>query len=170
MGIAATLPFFWNYARAFTINCVGGTSGLVSEYITDNQRSDNSNAIDENVTSLFLTGGKTLEVAAGLMMSQAALLSLGYQTLGLMNLNIVIITPIVLQLLAVTANYFEAPETIRNALNKMNEHIGHIAMLAALVSSVVIILNIGFFDLLPVALAINLGYWTYTVINSCVEH
>lgn len=156
------LPFFFNYSIAFSQNCCGGFVGCMFEHVATLDNSPDMKLANQ----ISLTFAKTFEVITGICMSQAAFLSLGYESLGLMDIRVVALTPIVLQLLVVGTDHFNVRYSIQNVLEKINDHVGHVAMLAATVSSIILASKLGSVDLLPFALVINSSYWIYKCIRA----
>lgn len=105
---------------------------------------------------------KALQIKAGVDMTQAAFLSAGYSPMGFFGHTFVILTiSPAIEIAAYLADKYNAPKPVKMLLHVVNEHIGTVSMVAALISALVIAKVIGFFHLLPLAIVSSAAYLLY---------
>lgn len=165
-----TLPFYWSYINAFTMaSFLGGFPSILIDELVDARKKDALQMQELNFRVLLagLDGFEKImqSIAAGSML-QATCLSLGYTKAGLANYKFVIlVVPLAIEVLVFLVNEIEAPEAMKQVLNKINTYFGYASMVSLLISSLVIAKKIGFFDLLPLATLSATAYLVYKTIK-----
>jgi hypothetical protein len=162
----STLPYYASYVTAFTETSVAGFGGIIlQKFKSDLESRWEKNHIDfiHKLGAMALGSiKKAFQIQAGVDMTQAAFLSLGYSPLGFLGHTFVILTVSpTIEISAFLANHCNAPKPVRMFLDFINEHIGGVSMVAALISALVIVNSIGFFHVLPLAIASSAAYLLY---------